>query len=92
MPQTIPSYPPEFRRKANRLLRASDEDHPIPGIAREIGVCDGTLRNWVNQDEINSGERDGPTKQRRRKVHEIHSRSRESYGSPRIIGSPDSRH
>jgi transposase InsO family protein len=26
----------------------------IPGIAREIGVCDGTLRNWVNQAELRS--------------------------------------
>jgi transposase-like protein len=23
----------------------------IPGIARKIGVSDGTLRNWVNQEE-----------------------------------------
>jgi transposase len=43
------------------LVRASDEEHPIPRIAREIGVCDGTLRNWVNQDEIDSGQREGLT-------------------------------
>ena len=39
--------------------RTSEEKYPIPGIAREIGVSDGTLRNWVNQDEIGSGEREG---------------------------------
>jgi transposase-like protein len=39
----------------------------IPGIARQIGVSDGTLRNWVNQDEIDSGQREGLTKQRRRR-------------------------
>jgi transposase-like protein len=43
------------------LVRASDEDRPILGIAREIGVSDGTLRNRVNQDEIDSGERAGLT-------------------------------
>ena len=47
MPRTNPAYPPEFRREAIRLVRASGEEHPIPGIAREIGVSDGTLRNWV---------------------------------------------
>ena len=61
MPRTNPTYPPEFRREAIRLVRTSDEDHPIPGIARQIGVSDGTLRNWVNQDEIDSGEREGLT-------------------------------
>ena len=61
MPPTNPTYPPEFRREAIRLVRASEEEHPIPGIAREIGISDGTLRNWVNQDEIDSGERTGLT-------------------------------
>ncbi len=61
MPRTNPTYPPEFRREAIRLVRASGEEHPIPGIAREIGVSDGTLRNWVNQDEIDSGQREGLT-------------------------------
>jgi transposase-like protein len=42
VPRTSSAYPPEFRREAIRLVRASDEEHPIPGIAREIGVSDGT--------------------------------------------------
>jgi hypothetical protein len=29
---------PEFRREAIQLVRASDEDHPKPKVAREIGV------------------------------------------------------
>ena len=41
------------------MVKASDEEHPIPGIAREIGVSDGTLRSWVNQDEIDECEREG---------------------------------
>ena len=61
MPRTNRAYPPEFRREAIRLVRASDEEHPIPRIAREIGVCYGTLRSWVNQGEIDSGEREGLT-------------------------------
>lgn len=59
MPRTNPVYAPEFRREAVRLVRTPDEEHSIPGIAPEIGVSDGTLRNWVNQDEIDSGEREG---------------------------------
>ena len=71
MPRTNPTYPPEFRREAIRLVRASDEDHPIPGIARHIGVSDGTLRNWVNQDEIDSGHREGLTTQEKEELRKL---------------------
>ena len=52
MPRSRPPYPPEFRREAIRLVRASDEGRPIPKVARELGVTAETLRNWVKQDEI----------------------------------------
>ena len=66
MPRTNQAYPPEFRREAIRLVRASDEEHPIPRIAREIGVSYGTLRSWVNQDEIDSGHSEKGSQRRRR--------------------------
>ena len=71
MPRTNAIYPPEFRREALRLVRASDEVHPIPGIAREIGVSDGTLRNWVNQDKIDSGERAGLTTEEKEDLRQL---------------------
>jgi transposase len=69
LPRTNPAYPPEFRREAIRLVRASDEEHPIPRIAREIGVSYGTLRSWVNQGEIDSGEREGLTTEEKEELH-----------------------
>jgi transposase len=71
VPRTNPTYPPEFRREAIRLVRASDQEHPIPGIAREIGVSDGTLRYWVNQDEIDSGQREGLTTQEKEELRKL---------------------
>jgi len=72
LPRTNPTYPPEFRREAIRLLRASaDEEHPIPAIAREIGVSDGTLRNWVNQDEIDAAEREGLTTEEKEELRKL---------------------
>ncbi len=50
MPRTRPPYPPEFRREAIRLVRASDEERPIPKVAKELGVTAETLRNWVKQE------------------------------------------
>jgi transposase len=71
VPRTNPTYPPEFRREAIRLVRASGEEHPIPRIAREIGVCDGTLRSWVNQGEIDAGEREGLTTEEKEELRKL---------------------
>jgi transposase len=71
LPRTNPTYQPEFRREAVRLVRTSNKEHPLPGIAREIGVCDGTLRNWVNQDEIDSGERAGLTTEEKEELRKL---------------------
>jgi transposase len=86
VPRTNPTYPPEFRREAIRLVRASDEEHPIPGIAREIGVSDGTLRNWVNQDAIDSGQREGLTTEEKEKAaHESSRQTKRAGTSPLMM-------
>jgi transposase len=54
--RTRPPYPPEFRREAVRLVRTSSEERPIPKIARELGVTAETSRNWIKQNEIDTGE------------------------------------
>ena len=59
MPGTTPRYPPEFRREAIRLVRASDVDRPIPKMATELGATAETLRNRVEQDEMGAGGREG---------------------------------
>ena len=40
-------FTPEFKSEAVRLV--VDTSRPIAEIAREIGVHEGTLGNWVNQ-------------------------------------------
>ena len=71
MPRTRPPYPPEFRREAIRLVRASDEGHPIPKVAKELGITAETLRNWVKQDEIDVGEREGITTEEREELRRL---------------------
>ena len=47
----------EFKRDAVQLVRTTGR--PIAEIARELGIYDSTLGNWVRQDRINRGEQDG---------------------------------
>ena len=47
----------EFKRDAVDLVRTTGR--PIAEIARELGIYDSTLGNWVRQDRIDRGEQDG---------------------------------
>ena len=55
--RTRRQFSEEFKRDAVDLVRASGR--PIAQIAHELGVYDSTLGNWVRQDRIDRGEREG---------------------------------
>ena len=48
MAETRRRFDQDFRDGAVRLVRETGK--PIAQVARELGVNDGTLGNWVNQD------------------------------------------
>jgi transposase len=53
------------------LVRPSDEEHPIPKVATELGVTAETLSNWVKQDDIDAGERQGLTTEDREELRRL---------------------
>jgi len=53
-------HPPEFRQRAIELARTRDK--PIAQIATDLGISESCLRNWVAQDDRDTGRRhDGLT-------------------------------
>ena len=62
-------FTPEFKRDAVELVRTSGR--PIAEIARELGIYDATLGNWVRQDATDRGEREGLSSDERARLHEL---------------------
>ena len=52
-------YPKEFRRDAAALV--IDQERTVADVAKELGVAVQTLVNWVRQERIDRGQREGTT-------------------------------
>jgi transposase len=59
----------EFKRDAVELVRTTGR--PIAEIARELGIYDSTLGNWVRQDRIDRGEAEGLTTEERARLGQL---------------------
>lgn len=67
-------WSPEFRQEAVRLYRDGSES--IPEVARRLGLNSETFRKWVRQAEIESGEREGLTREEKAEIRDLRSRVR----------------
>jgi len=59
-------YPKEFRRDAAALVL--DQHRTVADVARELGVVEQTLGNWVRQERVDRGEREGLTSEEREEM------------------------
>ena|SRR5215208_291356 len=64
-------YSPEFKEEAIRLVHSSEEKYPVAKLARDLDVSAETLRKWVNQAQIDAGERDGLTTEEKEELHRL---------------------
>lgn len=74
MPRTRPPYPPEFREEAIRLTKTSGDS--IRQVAKDLGISDQTLRNWVNQADVDAGKREGLSTEERTELRELRRENR----------------
>jgi transposase-like protein len=59
----------EFKRDAVEIVRTSDKS--IAEVARELGIYDSSLGNWVRQDQIDRGEREGVSSDEQQELTEL---------------------
>ena len=69
MPRTKPAYPPEFKAEAVRLVGSSDRS--LSRIAKDLGVADQTLRNWVQHAAIDDGLREALAPDEREELRQL---------------------
>lgn len=67
-------HPPEFRRRAVELAR--EKAKPVAELARDLGMSESCLRNWVAKADVEEGRRDGMTSADRAEVSELRRKLR----------------
>ncbi len=69
MARTKPACPPECNAEAVRLVGSSDRS--LTRIAKDLGVADQTLRNWVQRAEIDDGAREALAPDEREELRQL---------------------
>ena len=85
-------YPRELREQAVRLVRewriANDrKDGGLAEVAEQLGVHHETIRNWLRQADIDSGERPGVTTEDKARIRELERENAELRRANEILKS-----
>lgn len=67
-------YAPEFKKQA--VLLAQQGEKSIQQIADDLSVSHQTLRNWIQQAEIDAGKREGLTTEEREELRRLRRENR----------------
>ena len=67
-------YPREFRENVVAVARQGEEG--IAQIAKDFGIAESCLRNWLNAADVEDGKRGGPKAQEAEQLRELKRRNR----------------
>jgi transposase len=72
--QMAKQYPKEFRDDVVAVARRGQA--PINQIAKDFGVSEASLHNWIKKADVEDGVRPGQTEAERSEVRELKKRNR----------------
>jgi transposase len=85
VPERRRKFTPEFKDEAVKLV--IDTSRPIAAVAREIGVNEGTLGNWVNRYRVDHADEEPPlTISERARLRELERENRELRMKSEFLG------
>lgn len=67
-------HPKEFRDDAVALVRKGQA--PISQIAKDLGISESCLRNWLKAADVEAGTREGVTAKESAELRELRKRNR----------------
>jgi transposase len=67
-------HPPEFRQRAVELAREGAK--PVAGLAKDLGISESCLRNWMARADVDQGRREGMTSGERAELVELRRKLR----------------
>ena len=75
-------YPDELRQRAVRMVlevqaETGEKHGAVTRIAKQLGIGTESLRQWVNQAEVNAGRRPGTTSADATRIAELERENRE---------------
>jgi len=68
------AYPKEFRDDVVAVARTGHA--PLSQIAKDFGISESCLHNWLKKAEVEEGTRPGLTDAERRELREVKKRNR----------------
>jgi len=85
MPERRRKFTPEYKDEAVKMV--IETSRPIAEIAREIGVNEGTLGNWVNKYRKEHADEEPPlTISERARLRELEKENRELRMKTEFLG------
>jgi transposase len=80
--QSSRRYPPELKERAVRMVaetiaETGERWGVVARVARQLGIGEQTLRNWVDQADVDAGRREGVTTEDKRRIAELEKENRE---------------
>ena len=85
-----PSYSPETRERAVRMVLTSEHEYEsrwkaIQSVASKIGCTAETLRKWINRSEVDLGIQPGTTTEQVKRFKELERENRELKRANEIL-------
>ena len=86
-------YPPELRERAVRMVfeaiaeQGGERFGVVTRVARQLGIGTESLRKWVEQAEVDGGQRPGTTTEDKGRIAAVEKENRELRRANEILKS-----